>query len=283
MLKEEFKFRADAVASGDHDRLIVIAEVVAGSEEAEGSQKLSVLLGAFYVTFDVPDERRGFPRIHPCLLISELACHYCERFLVRLREGVTKKNPKRVDNLGTQVFWHTGSGKGYCMVAVNKGAGAIICEFPGAVGLTRDGLLNKGLIMKKVFVLLVFFGFAARGFCGGSLSAEELLMVLAKNKVLHEYVTSTLELDPVATAMRLGNHFEELGGLRIAPYEVRVKAKGAEEFTMVLFVECLQEFVDKDGKVFDMEEDFDAALKNAVEVREEVTSIRLEKMVVEEE
>lgn len=137
--------------------------------------------------------------------------------------------------------------------------------------------------MKKVFALLMFFSLVGRCFAGGSLPSDEVLAVLKKNKVLHEYVTSTLELDPVATAVRLGNHFEELSALRIAPYEVMVKPKGAQEFTMVLFVECSQKFVSKDGKVFDMDTEFEEATKNAVEVQDEVISIRLEERAPEQE
>ena len=129
--------------------------------------------------------------------------------------------------------------------------------------------------MKKVFALLMFLGLATRGFAEGSMSAEEVLAILKQNKVLHEHVTSTLELDEVASGVRLGKQFEELSGMRIGPYQMRAKKKGAENFTMVLVVECSQEFVDKDGKVFDMDADFDEAAKKAVDVKEEVIAVSL--------
>ena len=141
--------------------------------------------------------------------------------------------------------------------------------------MTGNTFADNHRCMKKVFALLVFFSLVTKGFADGSMSTEEVLAILKKNKVLHEYVTSTLELDSVASGVRLGRHFEELGGLRVGPYQLMAKPKGAEDFTMVLVVECSQEFVDKDGKVFDMDTDFEEATKKAVDVKEEVISVSL--------
>ena len=77
----------------DDHGLVVFAEVVAGSEKPEGSEELTVLLGALYVPFYVSDECCGFPRIDSRLLISELACHWCARVLSGRMEGVTQKKP----------------------------------------------------------------------------------------------------------------------------------------------------------------------------------------------
>ena len=99
---------------------------------------------------------------------------------------------------------------------------------------------------------------------------------MKENKVLHAFVTSTLELEAGGSAVRLGRHFEEVGGMRIAPYVILAKRKGDKDFNMELVVACEQKFVDKDGKELDIGDGTPSeATKAVVDVIEKVTSVSL--------
>ncbi len=130
--------------------------------------------------------------------------------------------------------------------------------------------------MKSLILLVCCVCFVSPVKAGGSVDTATILEVLETNKPLKEYLESTLEFENGGWAVRLGRHFEEMGGARIAPYHVLVKPKGAKEFTMELVVECSQKFTDKDGKEVDIGEGgpSDATVR-AVDVEEIVTSVTL--------
>lgn len=117
-------------------------------------------------------------------------------------------------------------------------------------------------------------------FAGGSIDTGEVMELFKENKVLHAFVTSTLELEPGGSAVRLGRHFEEVGGMRIAPYVILAKRKGDKEFNMELVVTCEQKFVDKDGNELDIGDGSASdAMKAVADVIEKVSSVTLREPV----
>ncbi len=130
--------------------------------------------------------------------------------------------------------------------------------------------------MKRLFLLACCLWLVSPVKAGGSVDTATVLRVLETNKPLKAYLEGTLEFDSAGWGLRLGRHWEEMGGARIAPYHVKVKPKGAGEFTMELVVECSQKFTDKDGKLLDIGEGGPSeATVKAVDVEETVTSVTL--------
>ncbi|WP_411825666.1 hypothetical protein [Luteolibacter sp. AS25] len=137
--------------------------------------------------------------------------------------------------------------------------------------------------MKKFLILAILAVSSPFLEAGGSLDTETVLNLLKKNEVLYKYVTGTLEMSEVAVGVRLGRQFEEIGGMRIAPYVVHAKPRGGESYTMELVVECEQKFVSADGsEIAILSGDQDGDPAKVVDVLEEVTSISLRKISVED-
>lgn len=100
--------------------------------------------------------------------------------------------------------------------------------------------------------------------------------ILKKNKVLYTFVTSTLDLEPLGDAVRLGRHFEEVSGKRIAPYVIPARRKGDKDFNLELVITCEQKFVDKDGKELEIGDGSPSEATKAVEhVIEKVISLTI--------
>ena len=130
--------------------------------------------------------------------------------------------------------------------------------------------------MRNFLVVSTLCLLALPAFAGGSIDTSEVMALLKKNKVLHAFVTSSLDLEPIGDAVRLGRHFEEVGGMRIAPYVIRAKRKGDKDFNLELVVTCEQKFVDKDGKILDIGDGSESkATKAVADVIEKVTSVTL--------
>lgn len=130
--------------------------------------------------------------------------------------------------------------------------------------------------MKSLLLLFVLFLFSLPAYAGGSIDTSEVMAILEKNKVLHAFVTSTLELEEGGSAVRLGRQFGEVGGMRIAPYVIGAKRKGDKVFNLELVVTCEQKFVDKDGKVLHIGDgSASEATKAVADVIEKVTSVTL--------
>lgn len=117
---------------------------------------------------------------------------------------------------------------------------------------------------------------ALPAFAGGSLDTTEVLALLKKNKPLWDHLGPTLDFDRIAVGVRLGRHWPELGGARIAPYQILVKPKGPGEFTLELTVNCAQRFLDKNGKEIPLTDGGeDDPVIAAFSVEETVTSVQL--------
>lgn len=95
------------------------------------------------------------------------------------------------------------------------------------------------------FLWVVLFPSAA--FAGGSVGYDDVALLLDKKPALKKLILSTFNVPKVGDAVRLGRHFEHLGGARIAPYEFVVTSKVSGK-KFLLSIQCDTVFVDADGK-----------------------------------
>ena len=85
--------------------------------------------------------------------------------------------------------------------------------------------------------MAVVLVWASGALAGGSFSTEENLMpLLNQQPKLKAWLLGALELDELGSANRIGNNVNpRLGGLRVGPYVVLAKPKGAPgDFTLEL-------------------------------------------------
>ena len=102
--------------------------------------------------------------------------------------------------------------------------------------------------MRFLFFLAIAF-FPSLSFAGGSVTWKEVQAVLAKKPNLKELIESTFEIEKDGEAIRLGRQFENLGGLRIAPYRFKATAKDGSIFLVTVNSE--KTFVLEDGTKLD--------------------------------
>ena len=107
-----------------------------------------------------------------------------------------------------------------------------------------------------------------------------MLTILKKEPRLYGHFTSVFTFDRIAIALRLGSSWEHLGGLRIAPYELRANSKDGKNTSFSAVVHCSQQFLDARGRVLlsidssqgDVEPTGEI-FKNTEKVVEKVTSV----------
>lgn len=124
--------------------------------------------------------------------------------------------------------------------------------------------------------LLPLFAFAVIiprfAMAAGSCSWEDVQTLLAQAPQIRQYVESTLEVEPNGTAMRLGSHYVNLSGSRVAPYHFRAKPKGAEgSFQFQLVIDADLTVFDKMGKPLPPQ-----SFETAASFQEIFSAIRLE-------
>ncbi len=73
--------------------------------------------------------------------------------------------------------------------------------------------------------------------------------------------------------VRIGSHFEHLGGKRLGPYQVEIRPKGSSSMSPVVLTLCTTyDFLDRNGKRIDPD---GPGLEDAVDVREKLVSVQL--------
>lgn len=103
---------------------------------------------------------------------------------------------------------------------------------------------------------------------------EDVVQVLSQDRNLQSFVERSFDVVPSGTAVRLGNHFENLSGQRVAPYVFTAKPKGSGDgYPFNLIIEAKLQFLDADGNPLD-EEAFKPEV--AAQVKETLIGIRLE-------
>jgi hypothetical protein len=86
---------------------------------------------------------------------------------------------------------------------------------------------------------------------GGTVGLDEADRLLRQRPSLRRFLMSSLELEnTVMAAVRLGPHFEHLGGARVGPYLLEGRPKGSKDGEPLEVVLCTHvRFLDAEGKV----------------------------------
>jgi hypothetical protein len=115
-------------------------------------------------------------------------------------------------------------------------------------GIQREG---GNVRIRVTCVLLACLVFPSSSTAGGTVGLAEIEPLLRQRPALRDFLTSSLELDnTVMAAVRLGSHFEHLGGARVGPYLLQGKPKGSKKGEPLEVVLCTQSrFLDAAGKV----------------------------------
>ncbi|MFD2256570.1 hypothetical protein ACFSSA_07780 [Luteolibacter algae] len=131
--------------------------------------------------------------------------------------------------------------------------------------------------MKKLCLGFLCWMLIVPAFAGGSVDRGQIIELLKKNESLWKYLSATLDFDAAGSAVRLGRHWTEMGGARVAPYQIAVKAKGGKEFDLLLTVNCSQKFLNQDGEALEIGDGGPSeATETAVDVIEKVESVSLQ-------
>lgn len=109
------------------------------------------------------------------------------------------------------------------------------------------------------------------------MAGEDVIKKLKKNPKLWAFLDSTFEFTDIAGGVRLVSHWGHMGGARIAPYHVRVKAEEDPATQFTLTVVCEQHFIDAKGNEIPLEngEISSDIIAKTVKVGEKPTSVSL--------
>lgn len=126
--------------------------------------------------------------------------------------------------------------------------------------------------MRYALIALVVAGNTC--WAGGTLDQSELIPLLGQKPQIKEFVLQNFDMPTGAWAeVRIGSHFEHLGGRRLGPYTVEIRTKGSSTMSPVVLTLCTTyEFLDRDGKRISPES---PRVTGAVDVRESLVDVRL--------
>ena len=121
-----------------------------------------------------------------------------------------------------------------------------------------------------LWVLLAGLVMPSASRAGGTVGLDEVDRLLRQRPNLRSFLMSSLQLEnTVMAAVRLGPHFEHLGGARVGPYLVEGRAKGSKDGEPLEIVLCTHvQFLDAEGKVA-------AEETEATHVEEQLTVVML--------
>jgi hypothetical protein len=109
-------------------------------------------------------------------------------------------------------------------------------------------MVRTGVGLLALALLISLPGSAV--WAGGSFATEDLLPILQQAPVMAKWLTDGLEFDQTGDAVRIGQNVNpRFGGLRVGPYVILAKPKGASgPFTLEVTVETELICRDKAGK-----------------------------------
>lgn len=87
-----------------------------------------------------------------------------------------------------------------------------------------------------------------QGYPEGSCTWDEARALLEQSPDLLSHVEQTLTVEPTGFALRLGSHYTDLSGLRVAPFTFRALSKGNPPVALELVIEAELAFFDHAGK-----------------------------------
>jgi hypothetical protein len=113
-------------------------------------------------------------------------------------------------------------------------------------------MIRKGVGWLVMAVLISLPGSAA--WAGGSFALEDLRPILNQQPVLAQWLTGSLDFDETGYAIRIGQNVNpRFGGLRVGPYVILAKPKGAAgPFSLEVTVETELICLNKAGKPVDV-------------------------------
>jgi hypothetical protein len=124
--------------------------------------------------------------------------------------------------------------------------------------------------MKRVFlVLLAFTLLPLAAHAGGSFFFTDLKDLLAQQPILARFLSEHFDIAEIGGAPRIGTGTNKnLSGIRIAPFELEAKPKGAPgDFSLILIIDAETTYLDSSGHV--------VALENATDIRQHFTGFRV--------
>lgn len=115
-------------------------------------------------------------------------------------------------------------------------------------------MVRKGVGWLALVALLTLLGSAA--WAGGSFALEDLQPILQQQPVLAKWLTGGLDFDETGDAVRIGQNVNpRFGGLRVGPYVILAKPKGAAgPFALEVTVETELICRDAAGKAVEVSE-----------------------------
>ena len=112
--------------------------------------------------------------------------------------------------------------------------------------------------------------YALDGFSEGTCTWEEARAILEQSPELLTHVEQTLTVETTGFALRLGDHYTDLSGQRVAPFTFRAVSKATPNLALDLVVEAELTFFNHEGKAVKPGES-----QHAHQVRQTLTGIQL--------
>ena len=106
-------------------------------------------------------------------------------------------------------------------------------------------------VRRSLWVLLASLAVPSTSTAGGTIGLDEIDPLLRQRPALRRFLMSSLEFESTAmAAVRLGSHFEHLGGARIGPCLLQGRPRGSKNGEPLEVVLCTQpRFLDAAGEV----------------------------------
>jgi hypothetical protein len=126
----------------------------------------------------------------------------------------------------------------------------------------------------RVTSLILGLGLAKASLAGGTLGTEGIELLLNQSPAVKSFLMSSLTMEEGAFAdIRLGEHFQHLGGQRLGPYYIQAVPKSPEGAKPVEIVLCTRSsFLDEAGQAIPEGSDLEFS---AVRVEEKLTAVFL--------
>ena len=115
--------------------------------------------------------------------------------------------------------------------------------------------IKIGNVIGLAAAVFLVLALGSTAFAQGSFSRDDLQPILEQQPAIAAWVANGLDLDETGDAMRIGQNVNpNLGGLRVGPYVILAKPKGAAgPFTLEITVETEMNCLDDAGKTVELE------------------------------
>jgi hypothetical protein len=121
--------------------------------------------------------------------------------------------------------------------------------------------------MRKLVILLVLFT-ASRLSAGGTVDYRDVRHLLRQQPAIERLIASSVDVASTGVAVRLGNHWKHLGGMRVGPYVFAARPRNSRDEGFDLVVCTQVTFLTASGKETRDPDD-------AASVREQLVSVGL--------